>query len=269
MSSSATAYRGTPTQRQLQEQAIEHTVHPEQADSEAWATRWTCRSNTCNFRGKLYWYDLIAPHKHYPITTQQLSTWKAQLAKDTSGRLSSDTPPETTLAQMKQGLRNVRKNERRAIKKEEQTTNASSILTSDSKEVHVHVHNHTNITEHTSGRKELEDLDTKQYIRELYLRDQQAERSQSSTRTSTTPFPQENLRSSPVDSGMASKIPEYIDWLKNERPAFKQQFDNACNILLDEGFALDNIQQMKLPSQWEGISIRKGIGQQLASNIKR
>ena len=52
ISSSATASRGTPTQRQLQEQAIEHTVYPEQADSEAWATRWTCRSNTCDFRGK-------------------------------------------------------------------------------------------------------------------------------------------------------------------------------------------------------------------------
>jgi hypothetical protein len=256
--------RGIPTTVQLQEMEEEHTVHPNQANTEALATKWTCTSGSCENASKICWYDSSDPSKHYPLNSSQILTWRAMVEKDTSGRLTIDTPPESIRSQLEKASKSAQKKKKGEASHQAANT-ATSILTpaSRAENIHVHVYNHSS----SNNSKEVEDWDIQRLRDELKLREDRL-KSTPSSRHSTTPYPQEALRSSPVALTRASQVEDYIEWLKLERPKFAHLFDEALKVLLDEGMSLDILQKMKRLEDWTALGIAKGVGVQIAENIK-
>ena len=78
--------------------------------------------------------------------------------------------------------------------------------------------------------------------------------------------------SSPVEG---NDMYEYVLWLverKKLNPETRDKFLNAGNILIDEGYDLQTIQEKKGPVHegwWKSMKIPKGIGHQLARDISR
>jgi len=86
-----------------------------------------------------------------------------------------------------------------------------------------------------------------------------------STRPSATLAPVAARGSSPVEGS----LPEFIEWMKELKPEYTKDFDNARDVLIDRGYTTDIIQQWKGDDDKWGKLLpgKTGIGLQLARHV--
>ena len=270
-----------PTANQLLQRQAAHEADPSEAAYEALLAKWACKAHICPNKGFYCYVDKING-KHFKLDTPTAKQWQILISTDPSGRLSDNEPPD----QIRRRLQKMYDSEQKKEKKE-----ASKGLPFGGMPPPAWPASATPYTylppyqqspyslplplplPHTPpSTSELSSVRTSRLKAELLSRgvdsperysSSSRSRSRSQISTSYTPHPEQ--RSSPVDAD----LDEYIKWMKEKKKIFAADFEQAFEILLDQGYTTETIQQWKTEEKWKELGIKPGIGLQLATNISK
>ena len=110
-----TSGRHTTTQRMEQSVEDENASDPVQQGVEALGKRWYCLLERCsNGHGTHCWYTDDKPNTHYLLTPIDIKLWAAKIAKDNSGRITIDKPPQAIVDHLMKAQKSHNRNERRS-----------------------------------------------------------------------------------------------------------------------------------------------------------
>ena len=251
---------GSATQQQLQQLEAEYIKNPIDREKEEIGRKWTCKRTSCSNTGGMCWHDENDPTgKHYKLDEQHISLWHAYIASDSSHRLSTDKPPAVLIDRLKRIDKNTRKNELRATAKADINPPQTDRIEG------IHIHNHMGNDSRAAERTEA----LERTVQELKALIRPQCQRPTPINAPITPHSRDNIPSSPIANDTTGDIDGFIDWIKQKRPDFTTQFEQARTTLLDQGISLDIIQRTKTPSEWKDYEIPAGIGMQLATEVKR
>lgn len=270
-----------PTANQLLQRQAAHESSPSEAAFEALLAKWACHSHICPNKG-FYCYINKIDGKHFKLDTPTAKQWQTLISTDPSGRLSDNEPPD----QIRRRLQKMYDTEQRIAKKEASKglpfggmpppawpASASTYLYQPPYQLSPYSlplppppaptpHSISELSSIRTSRLEAELASRGIDRRERYS---SSSRSRSRSRLSTSYTPHPEQRSSPVEAN----LDEYIKWMKERNKIFAADFEVAFEILLDQGYTTETIQQWKTEDKWKELGIKPGIGLQLATNISK
>ena len=285
LTGSGTSSSHITTNNQLLQREISHQDRPEEVAQEALVQRWRCKDKMCEDIQKICWIDEKDEKRtHHELLSEDIRLWYGAVSKDTSGRLGIEEPPTSLRERLLRRHTNKEKNRLGANKTVQPNSMPPPTLPASAYTPYrIPPYPITYSLPQPSPQlpspatPQLNTIRTSALTAELASRGVYIDptppsryRTESAPprRPSASPYPRDVLRSSPIEGDLA----EFIQWMKLKKSVVKNDFDEAYNKLMDEGYTTEIFQPWKgdeHEAKWKALGIKPGVGRQLAQNVSK